>query len=209
MAAAFSSIFHLAAACLVVAACQAEPDGSGGQRNIAEPSPATTNELTPAPAQPSASGTVGPFGYRYNPALLAPVETAVAVPPDWSVRVQGTKLVAADREKLIGKAECLYGLSGQASLCNAEQEAGLAFAVMDEPYEAMRARLSEELREPIRLGGIDGVSWTIGAEGDGAEHILLPTDGQTVLIVRQFRASGNPPEEAVAAVLQSLAPKTR
>jgi hypothetical protein len=209
MADAFPSLFRLAVACLVVAACQAEPDGSEARRNIAEPSPATTNDLAPAPAQPSAFGTIGPLGYRYDPALLAPVETTVAVPPDWSVRVPGTKLVAADREKLIGKAECLYGLSGQASLCNAEQEAGLAFAVMDEPYEAMRARLSEELREPIRLGGIDGVSWTIGAEGEGAEHILLPTDGQTVLIVRQFRASGNPPEEAIAAVLQSLTPKTR
>src|SRR3546814_18302253 len=120
-----------------------------------------------------------------------------------TVSVRGTKLIAADREKLIGKAECLYGLSGQASLCNAELEAGLAFAMVEEPYEAISARFSEELLEPMRVAGIDGLAWRIGAEGEGAEHILLHVGERTILIVRQFRNSGNPPAAQNAPVLQN------
>lgn len=210
MADAFPSFLRLATACFALAACQAEPRGNGADdSNVVALVAASADDLAPAPEQGSVTSAIGPLTYRYDPAQLAPVDASVAVPPDWTVRVPGTKLIAADREKLIGKAECLYGLSGQASLCNAEQEAGLAFAMVEEPYEAISARFSEELREPIRVAGIDGLAWRIGAEGEGAEHILLPVGERTILIVRQFRTSGNPPAEAIAAVLQSLTPTNR
>src|SRR3546814_18970329 len=123
-----------------------------------------------------------------------------------TVSVRGTKLIAADREKLIGKAECLYGLSGQASLCNAELEAGLAFAMVEEPYEAISARFSEELLEPMRVAGIDGLAWRIGAQGEGAAHILPPVRDSPILIVRQFRTSRHPTAAPPAAALQNPPP---
>src|SRR3546814_13878000 len=61
----------------------------------------------------------------------------------------------------------------------------------------------------MRVACIDGLAWRIGAEGEGAEHILLPVAERTILIVRQFRTSGNPPAYAIATVLQSLAPTNR
>jgi hypothetical protein len=195
------------AAALSAASCQDAP----------EPAPVTSNELTTesvaapapdiAPVVPSETletGEVGPIRLRYDPRFLVPVETTVSVPPDWASEVPGVKLVASERAELIGKAECLYGLFGQASVCNARQEAGIAFAMVDEPYEALSQRLSGPLREDISLAGRKGVSWTVGAEGEGAEHILLPAGDRTALIVRQHRTSGNPPEEAVAAVLDGL-----
>ena len=56
----------------------------------------------------------------------------------------------------------------------------------------------------ISLGGVEGVSWQIGAEGEGAEYILLPVKGRTILIVRHFRNTGNPDEAALGAVLNGL-----
>src|SRR3546814_18375974 len=81
--------------------------------------------------------------------------------------------------------------------------------MVEEPYEAISARFSEELLEPMRVAGIDGLAWRIGAEGEGAEHILLHVGERTILIVRQFRTSGNPPADALAAVLNSPAPQNR
>jgi hypothetical protein len=186
------------AATLLAASCQDEP------------APTNANELTAAPAQEAGgarpaleTGTVGPLRFSYNPLLLVPVETPVSVPPDWAREVPGIKLITRERAKLIGKAECLYGLSGRATVCNATQEAGIAFATVEESYDVLSKRLSGPLRRDVELAGRNGVSWTVGAEGEGVEHILLPAGDRAALIVRHFRASGNPPEEAIAAVLGS------
>ena len=56
----------------------------------------------------------------------------------------------------------------------------------------------------ITLGGAEGVSWQIGAEGEGAEYILLPVREHTILILRHFRNTGNPNEAALGAVLNGL-----
>ena len=178
----------------------AADSATGG--NAAEPAP------FPSPAATSATnegtGAVGPLRFRYDSGKLAPVDAEVAVPPDWTLKLPGTKLVAADRAAMIGKAECMYGQSGEASRCNAEQEAGLAFAIVDQPLDAIAGKLNGEERRGIKLGGVDGYSWQIGAEGEGAEHILLPAGNRTILIVRQFRESGNADEAAIRDVLASL-----
>jgi hypothetical protein len=178
----------------------AADSATGG--NAAEPAPSPSPMATSADA--GGSGAVGPLRFRYDPAKLAPVKAEVSVPPDWAVKLAGTKLVAADRAAMIGKADCMYGQSGEATRCNAGQEAGLAFAIVDQPLETIAARLSGEERRGIKLAGVDGYSWQIGAEGEGAEHILLPAGKRTVLIVRHFRESGNADEAAVREVLASL-----
>lgn len=154
----------------------------------------------PSPAK----AEVGPLQIHYDAAMLTPVETRLALPPDWTAEVDALKLIARDRAALIGRAECMYGQSGQASRCNVVQEAGLSFAVIDQPYDAMRARLPADQLKPVMIADTEGVSWLIGAEGEGAEHILLPAGERTALIVRQFRNSGNPDETAIGTVLNDL-----
>lgn len=148
---------------------------------------------------------VGPVSFRYDPGVLLPVPAAIAVPPAWDKRAEGLKLLAADRAAMMGKAECMYGQSGRASPCNPEQEAGLAIAVVDRSYEEAKAALTDPPTTAMHLAGRPGVSWEIGAEGEGADHMLAALDGRTLLVVRQHRESGNPDAEAVQAVLQSLA----
>lgn len=147
---------------------------------------------------------MGPVSFRYDPARLLPIPALVAEPPDWRNRAQGLKLIAADRAALMGKAECMYGESGRASPCNPEQEAGLSIALLDHPYEAVRAALTKPPTTAIRLAGREGISWEIGAEGEGADHLLVPLDERTLLVVLQHRGSGNPAPDAVEAVLDSL-----
>jgi hypothetical protein len=207
----------LAAAALLLAACGQQPQaapaaaepsnvaasdsatgGSGPQETAPAAAPATPERRT------AGSGSIGPLRFRYDPAKLVALDAPISVPPDWTRQVPGIKLVAADRAALIGRAECLYGQSGEASRCNATQEAGLAFAIVAEPFAGLSAKLSPELRRGISLAGRDGVSWQIGAEGEGAEHILLPAGERTLLIVRHYRESGNADEAAVREVLANL-----
>jgi hypothetical protein len=208
------------AAALLLAACGQQPqaapaaepangaasDSATGGSGPQEPAPAAP-AAAPAPApdrRTAGSGSIGPLRFRYDPAKLVALDAPVSVPPDWTQQVPGIKLVAADRAALIGRAECLYGQSGEASRCNATQEAGLAFAIVAEPFAGLSAKLSPELRRGISLAGRDGVSWQIGAEGEGAEHILLAAGNRTLLIVRHYRESGNADEAAVREVLANL-----
>src|SRR3546814_16523604 len=108
MADAFPSFLRLATACFALAACQAEPRGNGADdSNVVALVAASADDLASAPEQGSVISAIGPLTYRYDAAQLAPVDASVAVPPDWTVRVQGTKLIAADRDTLIGKAQCI------------------------------------------------------------------------------------------------------
>lgn len=160
------------------------------------------NDQVPASAPKMLA--VGPLQVRYDDALLAPVRAGIPIPPDWARQAQGWKLLARDRAALIGEAECMYGQSGQASQCNAVQEAGLAFAMLDTPYPEISGKLPADQRKPFSLAGAKGLSWQIGTEGEGAEYILLPAGAGTLLIVRQFRNAGNPDEAAIGRVLNDL-----
>jgi hypothetical protein len=168
--------------------------------------PADANSLAPAgPAPLPGSLAVGPARFPYDASLLTPVPTKIQLPPDWKIEVKGTKLIGKDRAALLGKAECMYGQAGKARTCNAEQEAGLAFADLEGGWiEGLRKTLPAPDLKKIALGGVQGVSWQIGAEGEGAEYILLPVQEHTILIVRHFRNSGNPDEAALGAVLNGL-----
>ena len=158
-----------------------------------------------AAAPQTKSLSIGPVRAPYDTTLLTPVPTKIQLPPDWKIEVQGTKLIGRDRAALLGKAECMYGQSGRATACNAEQEAGLAFADLEGGWiETLRRTVPPGDLKPISLAGVEGVSWQIGAEGEGAEYILLPAWEHTVLIVRHFRNTGNPDETALGAVLNGL-----
>lgn len=199
---------------LVLAACAGDEQQNAA--DLANVAANETNAIVAAPdsdvainaqlASPSpATLTVGALRIPYDAALLAPVRARIPIPPDWRAEADALKLIARDRAALIGKAECMYGQAGQASRCNALQEAGLAFAALDRPYAELAASLPAEGRRGISLAGVEGTSWLIGAEGEGAEHILLPAPGGgTMLIVRQFRSTGNPSDEALGTVLYDL-----
>lgn len=191
---------------ILLAACRSDPAASPVD-NAAVPGmqSAPVDATAPPPPPEPRTAEVGPLRLRYDPALLAPVDARIGVPPDWSRRADALKLVARDRAELIGKAECMYGLSGQAERCTAAKEAGLAFAFLETPFEELRGAIDDPAPREIAIAGRDRIRWEIGAEGEGADYILFPADGGTILIEHQYRTSGNPDDAAVEAVLESLA----
>lgn len=148
---------------------------------------------------------MGPVEIRYDPDRLAAVDAELTLPPDWERRVSGIKLIAAEREHLLGQERCMYGQAGMALPCVAESEAGLAFAVLEQPYAELRDSLPSGRREPATLAGRDGVAWKSGVEGESSVNTFVPLDGErTLLVERRIRNSGNPDEAAVNAVLDRL-----
>ena len=202
------------AALLLLASCGAHD----GQQNAAEPANIVDHNNAAAPTAagaPAASArpavpqlqslSVGPVQVPYDSSLLTPVPTRIQMPPDWKIEVEGTKLVAKDRAAMLGKTECMYGEAGKATPCNAEQEAGLAFADLEGGWiEEIRGSVPAGELKKISLAGVEGISWQIGAEGEGAEYILLPVWEHTIVIVRHFRNTGNPDKAALDAVLNGL-----
>lgn len=196
---------------LLTAACGGgDPQNAAEIANVAENQAESTSADAPVLGNAQVAApeprvmNVGPLRIPYDASLLTPVPARIALPPDWKVEVDGVKLVASDRAELIGKAECMYGQGGTASRCNVSQEAGLAFAALDVPFAEVGARLPADQRQSISLAGAEGLSWLIGAEGKGAEYILLPAGEGSLLIARQFRATGNPDETAVGTVLSDM-----
>lgn len=194
-------------AALILSACEADaPDNVAAIANDAEagliaPEP----EEAPEAAAPSpTTARIGPLRIPYDASRLAPVEAAIALPPDWTQQITGIKLIGRDRLALIDKAECIYGGAGEARPCNVQQEAGLSFALIPEDLATATARIPADQRKPVSLAGAGGVSWQIGAEGEGAEYILLPAGPRTVMIVRQFRVTANPDEAALGTVIADL-----
>lgn len=180
----------------IVAQNGADPTDLRAESALDEP------ETTAAPRLELA--TVGALRIPYDSQRIAALPATVALPPDWKEQVQGIKLIGRDRAALIGKAECLYGQAGEAQLCNLPQEAGISIADLPNPMTALAARLPADQRRPISLAGATGISWQIGAEGEGAEYILLPAGDRTILIVRQYRTSGNLDEAALATLLGDM-----
>lgn len=180
----------------IVADNRADPTGLRANSALDAPEPEIAQKLELA--------TVGALRIPYDAQKLAALPSKVALPPDWKQEVDGIKLIGRDRAALIGKAECLYGQSGEAQLCNLAQEAGISAADLPTPLGALAARIPADQRRPISLAGATGVSWQIGAEGEGAEYILLPAGERTILILRQYRTSGNPDEAALATLLSDM-----
>lgn len=146
---------------------------------------------------------LGPLLIRYDPDRLAAVDSSIEVPPDWDRSVSGLKLIAADRQESMGQERCEYGLSGMQMECQPASEAGMAFAILDEDYQKARER-SAEGATSVEIAGVQGVRWSIGAEGEGAEFTLIPVDGRTALIDHRTRMRENPDPGAIEQAKEKL-----
>lgn len=196
-------------ALLILAACRQEPTGTTSPAaNVIANQAGEPNESAEGnEARQDASlrsAEIGPLTLRYDPAKLVQTDAEIGIPPDWRNEIPGMKLIARDRLELMDTAECMYGQRGAATLCEAEKEAGLAFALVDTPYETLSARITDPAPSQVTVAGREGIVWEIGAEGEGAVYTLLPAGERTLLIVNQYRNSGNPDEAAIRQVMNSL-----
>lgn len=196
------NIYIPVAACtLVLCAC------NGGEQEpvseVQEPAPEADAEahLT--------ARSIGPLSYSYDDTQLTVTDVSLSIPPDYDDSVPATKLIPLERAEQLGEDACSYGQSGMISTCNAEQEAGLALALLARPLEEYRAAFTDEqmggsLVEST-LDGSTGFAFTAQVEGSGTEYGFYPLGERTLLVARQFAYGQDEGEEAIRDVIESLA----
>lgn len=150
-------------------------------------------------------GHAGPVAYRYQPERFTLRDVSVSLPGAHDKPVEAQKLIAWSRARRLGDRACRYGLSGRSQPCEAEQEEGLAFAVLDRPIDVLRDAVPPALVEPSRLAGRSGFRAVETAEGAGASYAFIPAGVNTVAVVRRWRAGKADDGGDFQAVLSSLA----
>lgn len=191
----------LAAFALALCACNAE-----------EQEPVSADREEPAEAEVEfhlTERTLDPLGYSYDDTALTITEVTLSIPPAYDDNTRATKLIPLERAEQLGEEQCSYGESGLISVCNAEQEAGVALALLARPLEEYRAAFTDEqmggsLVEST-LDGATGFAFTAQVEGSGTEYGFYPLGERTLLVARQFAYGQDEGEEAIRDVIDSLA----
>ncbi|RPF72363.1 hypothetical protein [Aurantiacibacter spongiae] len=193
----------LAAACLTLTACdaqkagQTEPDAA---QSLASPD-IVANDLT--------DGSIGPIGYDFDASVLSRAEVDVPLPPDFDEPTYATKFIPTELLDNIGTAGCSYGDSPDDSECTAEEEVGLALALLDRPYadyvaDASLRELGGKPRHSASVAGREGfgLTWTNGATT--VDFTYLPAGERTLVVIDRTEDGTTAGREALAQVRDSL-----
>jgi hypothetical protein len=190
------SAIALAALALALTSC--------GDRDDATEEPDTA-AATDSLAENLQNTTLGPLTYQFDQGALTAADVVIAIPPGYQSTSPATKLIPEARADLLGQNGCTYGESGETSACNAEQEIGLAVALLPRPIDEYRAAFDDERLERAELDGIDGFSFTTQAEGAGTEYRFFGLEGRTIMLARKFDGSiDSEAAEAIAQVISTL-----
>lgn len=135
------------------------------------------------------------YAFQY-PATFALYPTTMVVPKTYGISapdisVSAVKLIRASIVPILGTSQCGYGQSGLTSVCDTRREAGIEFAVVDQPVASLLGRLDGTLTSVVRVTGKDVTRYSIGSHGDGVDSYYLPLNAARTLIVsRQYFADG-------------------
>lgn len=184
-----------------------------GQDRSGEPRPSTDQGAASSPAAPSEDapsiGHVGPIAYGFDPQRLTRAEIQLDLPPDYDTTVWATKLILVERAERLGEESCHYGASGRTQACTAQQEDGLALALLERPIaDYRRSFVNAEIPEgdltPEQLAGTSGFAFTAAAEGAGVNYSFFPVGERTLLVARRFSDGERPIDPAIGDVLETL-----
>lgn len=152
-------------------------------------------------------GHAGPVAYRFRPDLFVLTQVALAFPGVEGVAVEAEKLIPWRHARRLGKRACRYGPSSRPQVCEAEQEPGLAFAVLDRPIHIVREGVPAGRVEPSGLAGRDGFRTVEARQHAGASFAFIPAGTNTVAVVRHWRddAGEGVDRPVFETVLRSLA----
>lgn len=177
---------------------------SCGERDTATGEPDMVS-ATDSAAENLQNTTLGPLTYQFDQGALTAADVDIAIPPGYQSTSPATKLIPEARADLLGQNGCTYGESGETSACNAEQEIGLAVALLPRPIDEYRAAFDDEQLERAELDGIDGFSFTTQADGAGTEYRFFGLEGRTIMLARKFDGSiDSEAADAIAQVITSL-----
>ena len=190
------SVIAMAALGLALASC-GDRDTAAGKPDMVAATESTVETLQ--------NTTLGPLTYQFDQGALTAADVVIAIPPGYQSTSPATKLIPEARADLLGQNGCTYGESGETSACNAEQEIGLAVALLPRPIDEYRAAFDDERLERAELDGIDGFSFTAQARGEGTEYRFFGLEDRTIMLARKFDGSiDSEAADAIAQVITTL-----
>lgn len=174
------------------------------------PAQEASSSATPVPENTLRTGTLGPLTYNFDQEKLILADVTLSLPPLYKTSVFASKLIPASLAAQLGQKVCHYNQSKAATTCNASQEVGLSLALLERPISEYRAAFTKDgigadrLPE-ARIDNAHGFSFTVGAQGSGTEYRFFPVDQRTLLIARQFAPGEEQGDNAMRAVVASIA----
>lgn len=186
---------------LILAAC-------GEASDTPAPVPTVTETYTPSPLEQVERGALS---FSYDREVLTLVGAEIALPGgDEADVVAVNKLIPADRSEQLGQEACIYGENPDRVMCDPAAEPGLSLALLPEPIETYRELAESSGLEvadapPAPFGDYPGITYTMQAEGSGAQTTLYDLGDRTLLVQRDFRADIPSDDAAFTAVIETIA----
>ena len=192
--------------CLLVAIASLAACSSGAEEDKSGSAQATPSLASTASQTPLRHANLGPIEYEYDPVQLTRAEIELPLPPSRSETAFAIKLIPQDAFENLGTIGCSYGISADDVECTAEEEVGVALAMLERPIAVYREDFEEagETLQPVRIDGQEGFSWTASEADSELQYSFVPYAGQTVLVVRRFDRASPRIDKAIQTVIRSV-----
>lgn len=200
-----SGVFVALACVAMLASC----DRAGGDGNADQNAEAAVGREAPPQLSILTTSSIGQVQYGFSSSELTRAEIQLAVPPGFTRSVWAIKLIPAARAARLGRDECRYSSSLPAQTCTAEQEDGLAMALLEWPLGDYRrafadAGIPDAQLAPVRLAGRQGFRFATDAEGARVLYGFLPLEDRTLLLVKRTSEGSKSSDPAIDDVIESL-----
>ena len=149
-------------------------------------------------------GSLGQVEYRFDPQRLTRAEIDIALPPDSEDTVFAVKFIPVELSGNLGTQGCSYGISADNEECTADEEVGIALALLERPIDHYRLELEEEadngsLDTQVMLAGHRGFAFSSEDPKTEVRYTFLPLHGRTLLLMER---SEDGVDEGAAALAQ-------
>ena len=171
----------------------------------------------PAPSDPAdknpevrrASARLGPVRYSFDASRLTLAEVMLALPPRYQEMMWAVKLIPAKRAAMLGSQACDYRSTGVAEMCNSQDEAGLALALLERPLADYRRAFEEADVGDIELfdtsvDGVAGFAFTAEPEDGGRQYRFVPVRDRTFVIARRPGPIAEQDSETIDQVIAGI-----
>ena len=192
--------------CLLVALVSFAACSSSAEEDKSGSAQATPSFVSSAAQTPSRHASLGPIEYDFDPMQLTRAEIQLPLPPSRAETAFAVKLIPQEAFENLGTMGCSYGISIDNVECTAEEEVGVALAMLERPIADYRdgfTQAGEDL-QPVRIDGHEGFSWTASEADSGLQYSFVPYQGQTVLVVRRFDRENPRIDKAIQTVIRSV-----
>ena len=192
--------------CLLMAIASLAACSSGAEEGKNGSAQAKAPLASSASQSPLRQATLGPIEYTFDPVQLTRAEIQLPLPPSRSEMAFAVKLIPQDAFENLGTMGCSYGISADNVECTAEEEVGVALAMLERPIADYREDFTAagEGLQPVKIDGHEGFSWTSSEADSGLQYSFVPYEGQTVLVVRRFDREQPRIDRAIQTVIRSV-----